>query len=160
MSFEEDVAITRKHIHQIELPVSPERAFEILRTPTAIRAWWRASRAIVIAEEGGVWAAAWGEDEDDPDYATAALIRVLDPPRRLLLANVKYYARSDRPSFGGETTIDFIIERRPNGSLLRVVQDGFPADSSADEFYAACEMGWQKTFENIHQFLAGKAVAL
>ncbi len=158
MSFDEDVTITRKHIHQIELAVSPALVFEMLRTPSAIRAWWQASRAIIIAEEGGAWAAAWG-DEDDPDYSTAAVIRVFDPPRRLLLTGVKYYARSDRRSFDSETTIDFIIEARPNGSLLRVVQDGFPADQSADKFYAACETGWQKTFENIRQFLAGKAAA-
>ncbi|MEW6210325.1 MAG: SRPBCC domain-containing protein [Acidobacteriota bacterium] len=158
MSFEEDVTIARKHIHQIELPASPERVFEILRTPSAIRQWWQASRAIVIAEEGGAWAAAWG-DEDDPDYATAAVIRVFDPPRRLSLTDVKYYARSTHPPFRGETTIDFIIERRPEGSRLRVIQDGFPADPTADEFYAACEAGWQKTFEGIRQFLAGKAAA-
>jgi uncharacterized protein YndB with AHSA1/START domain len=158
MSFEEDVTITRKHIHQIELSASPERVFDILRTPSAIRRWWQASRAIVIAEKGGAWSAAWG-DEDDPDYATAAVIRIFDPPHRMLLTDVKYYARS-KSQFRGETTIDFIIEPRPEGSHLRVIQDGFPAHPTADEFYAECEAGWQKTFESIRQFLAGKAVAL
>jgi hypothetical protein len=45
------------------------------------------------------------------------------------------------------------VEARPNGSLLRVVQDGFPADSIADEFYAGCEVGWKNTFEGIEWYL-------
>jgi hypothetical protein len=40
----------------------------LLVTPSAIRAWWGAARAIVLAQENGAWAAAWGADEDRPDY--------------------------------------------------------------------------------------------
>lgn len=57
---------TRRHIHQGEFPVPAEKTLEILRTPSAIRRWWKASRAIVLPGEGGVWAAAWGPEEDDP----------------------------------------------------------------------------------------------
>ena len=64
---------TRRHVHaKIELPASPERVFALLHTPSAIRGWWSAARAIVLAKEGGTWAATWGESEDDPDHVTVA----------------------------------------------------------------------------------------
>jgi uncharacterized protein YndB with AHSA1/START domain len=146
---------TRKITREIELPTSPERLFAILHTPSAIRQWWSAARAMVIAEEGGLWMAAWGEHEDDPDYITAATIKVFDPPRRLLLTDFKYHAKSGALPFKLESSTAFTVEARPNGSLLRVVQDGFPADSIADEFYAGCEVGWKNTFEGIKQYFGG-----
>ena len=81
---------TRKHVHQIQLSVAPEEVFAILITPSAIRDWWFASRAIVMAREGGTWAVAWGKFEDDPDYITTATIQAFDPPRRMLLTDFKY----------------------------------------------------------------------
>jgi hypothetical protein len=38
---------------------------------------------------------------------------------------------------------------------LRVVQDGFPREPVADEFYAACEQGWHDTFASIKRYLTG-----
>lgn len=145
---------TRKHVHEIELAASPERVFAILHTPSAIRSWWQASRAVVIAREGGIWVAAWGADEDDPDYITASRIRVFDPPRRLVLADSQYYTKSGSLPFRADFVIEFTIEPRPSGCVLRVVQDGFPTDPVANAFYAACETGWQNTFEGIRRYLA------
>ncbi len=144
---------TRKHVHEIELPVPPERVFAILHTPSAIRAWWNAARAIVLAQEGGLWAAAWGENEDDPDYLTVATMQVFDPPRRILFTDYRYYAKSGPLPFHADFTTEFTVEARPHGSLLRVSQDGFPCEPIADEFYAGCEIGWRNTFESIQRFL-------
>ena len=148
---------TRKHIYQIEVPVSPELTFAILHTPSAICDWWKASRAIVVAAPGGVWIAAWGP-EDDPDYISAATIACFDPPRRLRLADFKYHARSGALPFStSDVTTEFIVGPSAGGSFLRVVQDGFPTDTVADEFYAGCEVGWHTTFENIRQYLSANA---
>lgn len=149
---------TRKHIYQIELPASPERTFAILHTPSAICVWWEANRAIVIARAGGVWVAAWG-GEDDPDYVSAATIDCFDPSRKLSLVDFKYRARSGELPFPtGDLTTEFTVEPSTGGSLLRVVQDGFPTDPIADEFYKGCEKGWRATFENIRQYLSAKAL--
>ncbi|NUO84053.1 SRPBCC domain-containing protein [candidate division KSB1 bacterium] len=145
---------TRKHVHEIELPVQPERVFAVLHTPSAIRAWWNAARAIVLAQEGGVCAAAWGEHEDDPDYLTVARMQVFDPPRRILFTDYQYYAKRGPLPFQANFTTEFTVEARPHGSLLRVSQDGFPCEPIADEFYAGCEVGWRNTFEGIQRFLA------
>src|SRR3972149_7822260 len=71
---------TRRHVCETELDASPETVFQLLITPSAIREWWQASRAIVDAREGGVWGAAWGSSEDDPDYTGFYRIPPPAPP--------------------------------------------------------------------------------
>jgi uncharacterized protein YndB with AHSA1/START domain len=71
---------TRSHVHEESFEVAPDEMFDLLITPSAIRRWWGASRAIVDAREGGVWTAAWG-DEDDPDHVSTATLVEFDPPR-------------------------------------------------------------------------------
>jgi len=144
---------TRKHVHQIELPVSPEEAFALLHTPSAIRSWWGASRAIVLAYGNGIWSAAWGENEDDPDYITAARIAVFDAPRRLRLEDSRYYSRGGPLPFDARFTIEFTIDPQPEGCVLRVVQDGFPCRAEANEFYSDCELGWHTTFARIREYV-------
>jgi uncharacterized protein YndB with AHSA1/START domain len=148
---------TRKHVHQIELPVRPEQVFALLHTPSAICDWWKASRAIVIAKPGGTWAAAWGS-EDDPDYVTTATIETFDPPRKMGLVEFKYHARSGELPFPtSDLRTEFTVEPLNGGSLLKVIQDGFPMDPIADEFYQGCEVGWRATFENIREYLLPKS---
>jgi uncharacterized protein YndB with AHSA1/START domain len=144
---------TRQHTHEMELPVSPQRVFALLHTPSDIRGWWGAARAIVLPREGGFWAVAWGGDEDAPDYVGYHVIRVFDPPCRLVLAEGTYHAKSGPLPFEPNFVVEFTVEPRPGGCLLRVVQDGFPVDPVADDFYAACEVGWRNTFEGIRHHL-------
>ena len=148
---------TRKHIHQETFPASAERVFALLHTPSAIRRWWGVSRAIVLPEPGGTWAAAWGEAEDDPDYITVATIREFRPPHRMVLSNYRYHAKSGPPPFQADFVTEFMVSPHGEGASLRVTQDGFPAGSEADEFYASCKKGWQDTFAGIRQFLNDSA---
>jgi uncharacterized protein YndB with AHSA1/START domain len=144
---------TRKHIHEEILPATLDEVFALLYTPSAIRGWWSANRAIVLAEPGGIWMAAWGADEDAPDYITAATIKVFEPPKRLVLGDYRYFAKGGPLPFRADFVTEFIVEPRPPGALLRVVQDGFPVDPIADDFYAGCEKGWRDTFAGIQRFL-------
>lgn len=144
---------TRKHVHEEVFPTTPERLFALLHTPSAIRRWWGAARAVVIAEPGGVWAAAWGESEDDPDYVTTAVMRVFEPPRRLVFADYRYRARSGPLPFAADFVTSFEVFPDPAGAILRVTQDGFPAAAEADDFYSGCDRGWRDTFAGIRRFL-------
>ncbi len=146
--------LTRKHIHEEAFPVSAERLFALLHTPSAIRGWWGVNRAIVIPERGGIWVAAWGSEEDTPDYITTATIKEFDPPRRLVLGDYRYFAKTGPLPFQADFLTEFTVEARHQGALLRVIQDGFPADSVADAFYAGCQKGWFDTFQGIRRFLA------
>lgn len=144
---------TRSHKHEIELAAPPEKVFSLLHTPSSIRAWWGASQAMVVPQEGGLWAATWGS-EDDPDHVSAYKIRVFAPPRLLVLADAYYYAKTGPLPFKAKFLIAFTVEPHPQGSLLRVEQDGFPKDAAAHAFYAACEKGWRDTFEAVRKYVA------
>jgi len=145
---------TRKHTHEELFPATADRLFSLLHTPSAIPGWWGASRAIVIPKEGGIWCAAWGANEDDPDYITAATLSVFDPPHRLVLADFQYVAKTGPLPFRAEFVTEFTVTPHAKGAILRVVQDGFPCDSTADEFYAACGRGWKDTFAGIRRYLS------
>ena len=144
----------RRHVHEELLPAAPERLFALLHTPSAIRAWWGAAQVIVLPERGGIWAATWGGSEDDPDYVTAATIGAFEPPRRLVLTDYRYRARSGPLPFEAAFVTEFLVTPHAEGAVLRVTQDGFPAGPEADAFYAACGTGWRDTFSGIRRYLA------
>ncbi len=144
----------RSHIHKELLQATADQVFGLLITPSAIRQWWGASRAIVDAREGGVWTAAWG-DEDDPDYISTATLNEFDPPQRLAMKYGKYYAKSGPLpfEFADDAVTIFTIEPNDNVCVLRVEQTGFPCEAVADDFYVACETGWKNTFAGIREYL-------
>jgi uncharacterized protein YndB with AHSA1/START domain len=143
----------RSHSRTLDLPLAPAETFTLLVVPSAIRGWWGAARAIVLPREGGVWAAAWGASEDDPDYVTEARIAIFDPPKRLRLSGFTTYARGGSFPFPSELlSTEFSVTPARGGSLLTVVQSGFPDEARADEFFAGCARGWQETFEGIRRY--------
>lgn len=148
---------TRCHVHEEVLPASPDRLFAALHAPSAIRRWWGAARAVVLAEPGGTWAAAWGADEDAPDYVTVATIRDFEPPRRMVLTEYRYRAREGPLPFEADFVTEFLVVPHDEGATLRVTQDGFPAGPEGDDFLAGCRSGWRDTFAGLRRFLAETA---
>lgn len=142
---------TRSQVHEIDLAAKPDSVFGLLITPSAIRNWWSAHRAVVMPERGGWWVAAWGEHEDDPDYVVGGTIEALDRPHRFVLAYRHYYAKAGRLPFEAQMSVEFAIEPSARGSRLRVTQSGFPSEAVADGYYAACEQGWRATLAGIER---------
>ncbi len=144
---------TRRHELSVVLPARPELVFAALITPSAICAWWGASTAIVLPEKDGFWNAAWG-DPDDPDYITFHRITEYEFPRVLELDETRYVTKFEPPPFDLNVTSRFEVEPLGDGrSKITVIQDGFPSDPVADEFYAACEKGWRDTFEGLRKYI-------
>lgn len=144
---------TRRHTCEVVLPASAEKIFQLLITPSAIKEWWSASRAIVHPKQGGIWIAAWGENEDRPDYITSATMSVFDPPKRIVMTKYDYFSKNGPLPFTASFETEFLITAQSNGCILRVTQEGFPVDPVADDFYAACEAGWKTTLEQIALFV-------
>jgi uncharacterized protein YndB with AHSA1/START domain len=96
----------------------------------------------------------WGEEEDNPDYIAVATIRHFDPPHRMVLSDYCYHAKAGPLPFDADFVTEFLVSTQAEGTSLRVTQDGFPAGSEADEYYAACQQGWQETFAGIRQYLS------
>jgi hypothetical protein len=85
-------------------------------------------------------------------YISAFAIAEFEPPKRMFLTDSRYFAKEGKSSFEAEMTLEFIVELKENGCLLRIVQAGFPADPVADEFYKACDTGWGNTFGIIRKY--------
>lgn len=145
---------TRAHVHAETLAASPERVFAALITPSAIRDWWSASHAIVLAEPGGVWAATWGSSEDEPDYVTVATIREIVAARLLTLVDYRYRSKQGPLPFAADFSTRFELEPAGERTLLRVTQSGFPCTPAGDEFLRGCERGWRDTFAGLARHLA------
>jgi|GEM_PF-856610 len=141
-------------VHEEHFETTPETVFDLLIRPSAIRGWWGASQAIVLAESGGTWAATWGDDEDNPDYLTIARISTYDPPALLELSDYRYASKEGDLPFEAVFTTRFLCRAHGNGTVLRVEQTGFPMDQEA--FYQACVQGWADTFVGIRRFLSDR----
>ena len=106
--------------------------------------------------------AAWGDDEDSPLYVTSATLTKFAPPTSLRFESQKYLAHSGEPPFDmSAMTTEFTVTPEGDGARLVVVQDGFPDDAVANDFYAACEKGWHDTLAGLAAFFEkrGKSAA-
>ena len=145
---------TRSLQRQQVLSVGPERAFKLLITPSDIRGWWGVNRAIVQPEQGGIWAAVWGENEDDPDFITIATMRIFEPPKRILLTDYKYTAKTGPLPFKAELSLEFTVSPHAEGALIKVNNAGFPCDPIADAFFEGCHVGWTNTHDSMQKYAA------
>ena len=146
---------TRSIVRELELPLDAETTFALLHTPSAIRAWWSATRVVVAPRADGIWVATWGPHEDAPEYTTAARILVWDPPRQLRLGRFEYFtAEGAVPPFIPALETEFSVLPKGDRSTLRVHQTGFPIGPTADAFFSACERGWAATLDGIARFVA------
>ena len=142
-------------MHEESFSASPAELFALLHTPSAIQAWWGAACVVVMPEVGGTWAAAWGADEDDPDYVTVATLSEFDPPRRLVMSDYRYRAKAGPLPFEAAFETTFEVLPDPAGARLRVTQAGFPTTEAGEAFLAGCVEGWTNTFAGIRGYLAG-----
>ena len=108
---------------------------------------------MVLPQAGGTWAAAWGEDGDEPDYVSSAVLSVFESPRRLVMSEQRHRAKEGPLPFPADFVTTFTVEPCERGTRLRVEQDGFPPGPEADDFLAACEQGWRETFAGIRRLL-------
>lgn len=143
---------TRSQWHEIELPAKPEAVFNLLLTPKAIRGRWDHVGA-VITELNGLWVFAWGERESDPDYVTGARIKSFTAPQRVVLAFEYCRSRAGMLAFATGMTAEFNIQKIPAGSVLRVIQSGFPPPGEADGYYESCGQGWRAALQGIGTIL-------
>ena len=132
---------------------SPEKLFATLHTPSLIRVWWEASNVIIIPEPNGAFAATWGGEEDNPEYAATAVLSTYDPPHRSVMSDARYYAKAGALGFEGDYVIEFRVIAHDEGALLWLTHSGIPSIPEADEYYAGCETGWQQCIANLHKLL-------
>ena len=148
--------MTRSIKQEYHIKADIEDVFDALLTPSMIKKWWFAASAIVIPEKGGIYALAWGEDIDQPDYISVATISELNRPERLVFSDFRYYSKEGNLPFEAEFGNEFILKKEKEETTIIVIQTGFPDDNRADEFYNACGKGWQDTMSSLKNTLEKK----
>ena len=143
---------TRRQILEEPFGVNPERMFEVLTTPVAIRSWWGASSVIIDPRQGGTFVAATSDGDSSAEYLSVFKIIEIEPPSRMLLGGGKYYAGANWP-IRTDMTTEFLITPQPSGCILQIVQELAPADPLLDDFFDACLAGWQNSFEGIRNYI-------
>ena len=147
----------RRLSDSIHVPLPPDAAFDLLLRPSAVRQWWSARSVIVVPRDGGAWAAAWGDDEDAPEYVTVACIAEIARPRVLVLDRYTYAAKHGDLPFQADFVVRFEIQPDGAGCQLHVEQCGFPDDAAADARLSACQRGWRETLGSIARHAARAA---
>jgi uncharacterized protein YndB with AHSA1/START domain len=142
----------RRHVLAEPFGIPPERMFKVLTTPAAIRSWWGASTVVIDPRKGGSWVTATNDSGKSSEYINSFEILEFDPPSRMLLGGGKYYAGQNWPIRTNMTT-EFIVEPTPPGCVLRIVQELSPADPLLEDYFDACVLGWQNSFEGIRNYL-------
>ena len=143
---------TRRELLEEPFAVTPERMFEILTTPSAIRAWWGATSVVIDAKQGGSWVTSSGENDKDAEFVNSFEILQFDRPNRMLLGRGKFFTGNNWPIQTNMTT-ELIVDRQPAGCILRIVQELSPAEPLLDDYFDACLAGWQNSFEGIRNYI-------
>lgn len=141
--------MSREIIQDYIIGKRSDTVFDALITPGMIKKWWFANNAIVLPEEGGVYAVTWGDDTDNPDYISVAKIASFERPARLRLIDFKYKSKEGGLPFEASMDTEFRLKDLGDKTKLTVSQTGFPDEKIADEFYNSCVQGWIDTLTSL-----------
>jgi len=112
----------------------PERVFDAFTDPAGQREFYGTDAPGWVVDSrcdlrvGGVWSVSFGPSRDEL-YRHRHVFEAIERPRRILLTTTE--TRLDGASF--ETSIEFRFEPRDGGTLMTMVQAGFPDEVLRDE---------------------------
>ena len=114
--------------------VSPERVFDAFTSPAGQREFYGTDAPGWVVDSscdlrvGGIWSVSFGPSPGEL-YHHRHVFEAIERPRRILIASTE--TRLDGSSF--ETSIEFRFESRDGGTLMTMVQAGFPDEVLRDE---------------------------
>lgn len=135
------------------IPATPEEVFDAYTDPEKQRIWFS-----ILSEEpgyvkieadlrvGGEMTNVWGPSEDEVFYENN-LIRVFEPPHRLAVTS----SGGSPDGMTMTTEIDITFEAAEGGTLVTVVQTGFPTEEMRDFFTT---VAWVGALDRIETYLA------
>ena len=126
--------MSREFRYERLIQASPARVFDLFTSPAGQREFYGTDAPGWIVESrcdlrvGGVWSIWFGPTRDRL-YHHHHVFEAIERPRRILIASTE--TRLDGSSF--ETTLEFTFEPRDGGTLMAMVQTGFPAEELREE---------------------------
>jgi uncharacterized protein YndB with AHSA1/START domain len=138
------------------IAASPERVFDAFTDPVGQREFYGKDDPGWIVDSrcelrvGGVWSIAFGPSPDEL-YHHRHVFEAIDRPRRILMASTE--TRLDGSTF--TTELEFAFEPRGGGTLMTMLQRGFPTEELRDEH----TIGVPHAFDRLERALDDRGAA-
>jgi uncharacterized protein YndB with AHSA1/START domain len=139
---------------EIEVPATPEQAWEAIATGPGITAWFMPAEV-----EGRVGGSVVHHHETDME--TSGRIAAYDPPRRF--AYEEHGWMPDGEHAARVTATEFLVEARSGGTcVVRLVMSGFGEGDAWEKAIESFTAGWKQALLSLRLYLThfrGEAVA-
>jgi uncharacterized protein YndB with AHSA1/START domain len=123
------------------LAASPERVWRALTDAAELERWFPLEAAVEPGEGGSIWLS-WKNE-----FASSLEIVAWEPVRHLRTG--WRFHEHDRDL----QVTDYWLEGEGEGTRLRVVTSGFPADASWDEWIEGTARGWRFELRSLEEYL-------
>jgi uncharacterized protein YndB with AHSA1/START domain len=122
--------------HTVFIRAPREKVWTAFTTPQGLDGWWGTRGSEIDLRPGGKlklrWRD-WGAEKDINDDRDCVLLEVV-PPKR--------FAFRWGPTADAMTTVEFDLEEREGGTLLRVREHGFAPTAKGRESFGNNSLGW------------------
>lgn len=133
------------------IPATPEEVFDAYTDADKVKTWFNLlNREPGIAEIAidlrvrGEWVSVWGQNPNEL-YQETQIFRIIDRPHRLVTTSTQNDPNGDTLT----TEVEVTFEEHGGGTLMTVVQSGFPTEEKRD-FFAT--LAWSGAFDRIAAF--------
>jgi uncharacterized protein YndB with AHSA1/START domain len=122
--------------HSVFIRAPRERVWTAFTTPKGLDGWWGTRGSEIDLRTGGKltlrWRG-WGPEKDINADRECVILEVL-PPKRFVY---QWGETAD-----AMTTVEFDLEERPGGTLLRLREHGFAPTAKGQESFGSNSLGW------------------
>lgn len=135
----------------VRIRTTPEKALDAFLREDDLRAWWGVELALVEPRVGGVYALAWGVTTAGTSYISSGIIGSLRPLAQLQIDHLVYFS-PDRPILG-PMRLRVDVSADGDGTLLRLVQDGYRSGADWEWYYEAVREAWPAVLRTLKDYL-------
>ena len=134
----------RGYAHRVDIRAEPGVVWRALTDPDLLTRWC-SPEAKISARQGGLFRASV-----DRVTEFEARIDVFEPERRLRLL---YLPAHELPRADSVMVDDFILDRVPGGTIVRLLGSGVPASPEWDTQYWRLRTSWQQAMTRLKVFV-------
>ena len=134
----------RGYAHRVDVLADAEQVWRALTDPTQLTRWC-SPQAVIQPRQGGLFRASV-----DRVSEFEARIDVFEPGRRLRLL---YLPASSLPRANTVMVDDFILDRAPGGTIVRLLGSGVPGAPEWDTQYWRLRTSWQQAMSRLKVFV-------
>ena len=138
----------RGYAHRVDVLADAQAVWQALTDPTQLTRWC-SPQAVIRPCQGGLFRASV-----DRVTEFEAQIDVFEPERRLRLL---YLPSSELPRTDTVMVDDFILDRAPGGTIVRLLGSGVPGSPEWDTQYWRLRTSWLQALTRLKVFVEKQA---